>query len=67
MMRNKQEDAIAGKETEVLLFSLILRNKLNRLLKITNFPWSFIKIPWATKSSLWGSMLMDQGEFMGEK
>ena len=30
-------------------------------------PLGFINIPWATKSSPWGSRLIAQGEFMGDK
>ena len=30
-------------------------------------PLGFINIPWATKSSPWGSRLIAQGEFIGKK
>ena len=38
----KLEDAIAGKEVEVLSLSLILRNKLNQLLKNNEFPYGIL-------------------------
>ena len=47
-------DALAGKEAELSFFSLNLRNKLNRLLIITNFPTHGVLLitHGATKSSL---------------